>query len=78
MDKSETLRKVLEAMEEEGEDLPFADLLRILAEAGEIPVEHAEELSSKYGDLPPRVAVAKLSRDPKWKDALRESVERGV
>ena len=61
---------ILEACEKEGEDLPFAIILEGLREFGISSEAVLDELEAKYGDMPPRVAISMMLRDPSWRDAI--------
>ena len=71
--RAELVLALLEACEEEGEDLPLSDLLEAIASLKPHLAPLAQELSAKYGPLPPRVALAILARDPDWQEAVREA-----
>ena len=64
---------ILEACEEEGEDLPFSTILKGLRGLGPFPGAFLDELEAKYGDMPPRVAISMMLKDPSWRDAVLEA-----
>ena len=65
---------ILRACEEEGEDVSLREILEALSPL--IPEDLmglSEEISTSYGDLPPRVAISMMLRDPRWRDAVEEA-----
>ena len=71
--KAELVLAILEACDEEGEDLPFAGLLAAVC-AGRPEFKHlADKLMACYGDLPPRVALAQMAKDQIWREAVEKA-----
>ncbi|RLI38953.1 hypothetical protein DRO60_02560 [Candidatus Bathyarchaeota archaeon] len=70
--RAELVLAILEACEEEGEDVPFASLLEDIACLRPRLAPLAKRLAARYGSLPPRVALAMMARDPAWRKAVRE------
>ena len=71
--RAELVLAILEACEEEGEDIPLASLLENVARLRPHLASLARQLAARYGPLPPRVAIAKMARDPTWQRAVREA-----
>ena len=71
--RAELVLAILEACEEEGEDVPLASLLEDIACLRPRLAPLARQLAIRYGSLPPRVALAKMVRDPAWGKAVREA-----
>ena len=69
------LLALLEACEEEGEDLCLEDLLDAVVEARPWLRRVADELRRSHGRLPPRVAISLLYREPGWREALEEAAK---
>ncbi len=71
--KAELVLAILEACDEEGEDLPLASLLAAVC-AGRPEFKHlVDKLMACYGDLPPRVALAQMVRDQVWCEAVKKA-----
>ena len=71
----ELVLAILEACDEEGEDLPFSRVLELVRASRPDLASLTGELASRYGDLPPRVALARMAHDPAWREAVREASE---
>ena len=67
------LLAILRACEEEGEDLPLSSILEGLRGLGDRYKDLLEGLKADYGDLPPRVALARMAKDPDWRGAVEEA-----
>ncbi len=72
--KVELLLMILLICDEEGEDLEFNEVLS-LAENLIFSRELKDLIKElrRYGDLPPRVALAKLMLTPSWRRALEKA-----
>jgi len=64
---------LLRACGEEGEDLPLSSILEALGDLGDRYRGLLENLKADYGDLPPRVALARMAKDPDWREAIEEA-----
>ena len=71
--KVELLLRLLRACDLEGEDLSLSDLLNALKGLRSAFGTLVEELSERYGHLPPRVAFSMMRKDPEWCEALEEA-----
>ena len=70
MRPSELLLLILRICDEEGEDIEFGEILRILR--ARLGIDPPAELLG-LSELPPRVALARLAKDPRWAAHLREA-----
>ena len=61
---------ILRLCYDEGEDIPFRNILDILEKTWHKYSALIRELRRKYGELPPRVAISLMLRDSLWRDAV--------